>query len=177
MRRKLWIGTLIVAVGSVVGYWWHTPRKADPTVDPVTPFVGPMERGGGTEESELIEPLQVEVRYPVSAPAAEPFDNGPPPRVVLEPDMEQPPRPDVEPGTKLRMPYADEEEGLGLTRVPELEIGAGPARQKLFELFDKANQVEEAPASMPPLSDYHHPHCPYQGGCPAPYPPRALPRE
>jgi hypothetical protein len=49
---------------------------------------------------------------------------------VLEPGQQQPPRPDTEPGTRLRMPYADEEEG----------ISREPSHQGIFDLLESTTK-------------------------------------
>ena len=109
MRKWQWIGLLSVALGSAYGYWyWTTPTSSAIEVSPFATITPQFKDDGDAEASEVIEPLEVDRLHAVAVQTPEPpIDDGPMPRVLLESGMEQPPRPDVEPGTKLRMPYAD----------------------------------------------------------------------
>jgi hypothetical protein len=99
--------------------------------------------------------------------------------------VQQPPRPDEEPGQELKMPFAEEsvEQWLGARLWTALS-------QFLKEHETQAvqpPQTQEPPVAEPPLSeqpqilrplfppamDYHqqHPSCPYTGRCPLPYHP------
>ena len=119
--RKWQLVIILSMVALAVGGYLYLTQKSPPKVTPIDPpraAQGPK-NDGDAEASEAIEPLRVnEVGAPNAAPT---IDDGPMPPVALEPGQQQPPRPDMEPGTKLRMPYADEEEGLGLIRnMPEI---------------------------------------------------------
>src|SRR5260370_12206638 len=126
MRKWLWIGTLSFTVGSVGGYWYFTANttgmNSNRESDDVNRVVLNDKKDGDAEASEEIEPLIVDPgKFSVQDPPA-PVDEGPMPRVVLEPGMKQPPRPDAAPGRPPRMPYADEEGFLALTLDPIEQI-------------------------------------------------------
>lgn len=201
MRKWLGIGMLSVAVVGVGAYWlftktnvWTTRRG--PAVEEVR--VENRKNDGDAEASEVIEPLTV---YPKYTPAPEEVDGEfgvelgvqPPSssyRVLLEPGMRQPPRPDAEPGaeTSPRMPFADEEPGIGVWFFLDWSaIKAKLSKLNLFREIEKADPAEESEnketnppmeqPQLPPAPDYHqqYPHCPYHGPCPAPY--RSMPRD
>ncbi len=180
--RNQWqsIATLTAVSVSVLAYLNLAPLPAV-RFAPINPVrVGPLDKGNGDAElSEVIEPLLVDRGNPVGVQTTEPpVDDGPLPPVLLEPGTQQPPRPDADPAFVPRMPYADEEEGLGLKRDPVLRIiDKNLPPLIIFEEFDKTNPAEESePLNVPPLQmipvpDYHHQHCPNHGGCPAPYRP------
>ena len=191
MRKWLLIGAATTAFAIVGGVWYYTTReetnagwrltsRGDVVWDQPS-----VKHDGDSETSDTIEPLVVERSVPVVQSVEPPVDDAPMARVVLTLGMTQPPRPDSEPGKALRMPYADEEEIFGLLLNP-----IGPilepdlTRLNVFDEIEKANPAEESenkemePEPLPPLPDYHHhyQHCPYSGGCPAPYPYRTKPR-
>jgi hypothetical protein len=185
MRKWLWIGALSVALSGAGGYWYLS-TKTIVDVGP-RPFVGPVasngRNDGDAEASDVVEPLIVDRGNTFGVQSPEPpVDDGPMSRVVLEPGMKQPPRPDAEQGRVPRMPYADEEEILGLTGNPVKRIlESNLAPLNIFEELEKANPAEESETTevappILPVPDYHHNHCPYHGGCPAPYYPRSMPR-
>src|SRR5262249_2036398 len=178
MRRWLWIGTLSLMLGSIGGYWFLATKTTETNSsrerDDVNRVVPSDKKDGDAEASEEIEPLIVDPgRFSVQNPVA-PVDIGPMPRVVLEPGMKQPPRPDAAP----RMPYADEEEFLAVTLDPIKRIlESTAARIDVFEKIEKADAAEESenkavnpPATRPeanPPMNFHHQHCPYyHGHCP-----------
>jgi hypothetical protein len=194
MRKWLGIGMLSVAVVGVGAYWlftktsgWTTRRE--PTVDVRVTQNGANQ--GNTEESEVIEPLIVQ-RQNTPAPD-EPEElvlrtDLPVPRVVLEPGGPQPPRPDAEPSSVVRMPYADEEPVLGGWFFLDWSaIKAKLSNLNIFKPIEKADPAEESenketnpppePPQADPVPDYHqqYPHCPYHGPCPTPY--RSMPRD
>jgi hypothetical protein len=191
MRKWLWIGTLSFTLGSVGGYWYFTANttgmNSNRESDDVNRVVLNDKKDGDAEASEEIEPLIVDHgKFSVQDPAA-PVDEGPMPRVVLEPGMKQPPRPDAAPGRAPRMPYADEEGFLALTLDPiERILESTLPRLGIFEEIDKAAAAEESenkganPPAPRPEADRpmnYHQHCPYYPGhCPAPYYYRPMPR-
>jgi hypothetical protein len=111
MRKWLGIGCLTVALGSLGGYLYLSRPAPVPIVDPgvdTVVHVPIKPNDGGTESSEEDEPIHVDFGTPNERPAEPAPDAGPMPRVVLEPGVQQPPRPDEEAGRAPRMPYADE---------------------------------------------------------------------
>lgn len=111
MRKWLGIGSLTVALCSMGGYLYFSRPTPVPIMGlgleslvaiPIKPHPG------DTELSEAVEPLRVNDGTPNVGPLAPAQDDGPMTRVVLEPGVTQPPRPDEEPGRAPRMPYADE---------------------------------------------------------------------
>ncbi|MBI3821343.1 MAG: hypothetical protein HY289_01540 [Planctomycetes bacterium] len=101
MRKWHWISIVSVVLVGIGGYWCFTWKG--PTPIKTGEQVKAPDDQGEWEESDAIEPLKVN-----AGPGVAPMpgvDDGPPPPVVLEPGMEQPPRPD---GDVSRMPYADE---------------------------------------------------------------------
>jgi hypothetical protein len=193
MRKWLWIGTLGFTLGSVGGYWYFTTQttgtNSNRESDDVNRVVLNDKNDGDAEASEEIEPLIVDPgKYSVQNPAA-PVDDGPMPRVVREPGMKQPPRPDAAPGRVPRMPYADEEEFLAVTLDPIKRILESTLpRLGIFEEIDKSDAADESeknganpsvarPEGNPPMND-HHQHCPYNHGhCPPPYSYRPMARD
>jgi hypothetical protein len=110
MRKGLLIGTITVALVGIGGYFYFS------TPAPV-PFVGPLAKvndppkpvdDGDGETSDVIEPIGVESWPTPARPTGPVTDDGPMPRVMLAPGMQQPPRPDVEPSGAPRMPYAED---------------------------------------------------------------------
>jgi hypothetical protein len=194
MRKWLGIGMLSVAVVGVGAYWFFTKTngwtaKRGPAVENVRVENG--RNDGAAEASEVIEPLIVQRSYNV-APEELNGEFGVEllPRVVLEPGVQQPPRPDVDSGNVARMPFADEEPELGNGVWFFLDwsaIKAKLSKLNLFKEIEKADPAEESenketnpPMEQPqthPFPDYHqqYPHCPYHGSCPAPY--RSMPRD
>jgi hypothetical protein len=187
MRKWLWIGTLSFTLGSVGGYWYFSTKTTGTNSNRESGDVnrvGPSDKkDGDAEMSEEIEPLIVDPgNFNVQNPDA-PVDATPMPRVVLEPGMKQPPRPDAAP----RMPYADEDEFLAVTLDPIKRILESTVpRIDIFEEFEKADAEESEnkganpPAARPeanPPMNYHHQHCPYyHGHCPPHYYYRPIPR-
>jgi hypothetical protein len=196
MRKWLGIGLLSVAVVGVGAYGFYTQTngwitRRGPDVENVRGQHGKSD--GDAEPSDVIEPLIVQ--RPNDAPAPAEVVGGVVvelARVVLEPGMPQPPRPDVnvEPGTE-RMPYADEELGIGVWFFLDWSaIKAKLSKLDIFKEIEKADPTEESenketnppaePVENPPadpVPDYHqqYPHCPYHGPCPTPY--RSMPRD
>src|SRR5258708_5964898 len=110
MRKWLWVGGITIALGGMGGYLYFAKPAPSPLVDPLTKMNVPpkvVDDGHG-EASEPIEPIPVDSAPPPPRPRAPVKDDGPIARVVLEPGMQQPPRPDAEPGRAPRMPYADD---------------------------------------------------------------------
>jgi len=178
MRRFLWVGTLSLALGSIGGYWYlatkTTESNSSRELGDLNRVVPNDNKDGDAESSEEIEPLIVDPgKFSVQNPEA-PVDTGPMPRVVLEPGMKQPPRPDAAP----RMPYADEEEFMVVTLDPIKRILESTVpRIDIFAEIEKADTAEESenketnpPAARPeanPPMNYHYQHCPYyHGHCP-----------
>lgn len=110
MRKWLGISCLTIALGSVGGYFYFEQVTAVPIRVPEKGVIVeiPKDPRDDAEPSEDVEPIHVSVRTPNVRPLEPTKDDGPLPRVVLEPGVEQPPRPDEESGRVLRMPYADE---------------------------------------------------------------------
>ena len=112
MRKWLSIGCVTVVVGSIVGYCYFARPTTGPIVGPLhKENVPPKITGnyGDAYPSEApIEPIIVDHRTPPARPVKPAQDDGPMPRVMLEPGMQQPPRPDAEPGRTPRMPNADD---------------------------------------------------------------------
>jgi hypothetical protein len=182
MRKWLFSGTMIFALGCVGGYFYFHRTATDPILPDNMLKTDNNDRiaknDGDAELSETIEPLRVEgagsatVASPPSAWAHES-----PARVVLEPGMKQPPRPDGEPDRVLRMPYADEEEILALPLDPiQRMLDVTLPRLNLADELNDAEESEPRQVNPPPHMHPHHQHCPYSGGCPAPYPYRGMPR-
>jgi hypothetical protein len=102
-----------LGVVSIAGYAYWMTDSAKPLrierMGPQTPGPAVDRRQGDPAPSEPVEPILVcgpLGRLVVVAPRPD----EPAPRVVMTPDMPQPPRPDAEPGTAApRMPYADED--------------------------------------------------------------------
>ncbi|MSQ94446.1 MAG: hypothetical protein EXR98_07810 [Gemmataceae bacterium] len=183
MRKWLYIGTMTFALGCVGCYFYFNRTATDPILPDNMLKTDDRDRiaknDGNAELSETIEPLRVEGGGQTIALSPAPAWLGDPlPRIVLEPGMKQPPRPDGEPGRVLRMPYADEEEILALPLDP-IQRMLDVTLPRL-NLADDLNQAEESePKQVIPLL-HMHPHLqhgPFSGGCPAPYPYRVMPRE
>jgi hypothetical protein len=182
MRNWLWVAGLTVALGGVCGYWYFTttpsvtlgPQGLNGDVASITPGKG----DGDAETSEAFEPLIVDRGGSEGVQTPEPaLDDGPMARVLLEPGMQQPPRPDAGSGRVPRMPYADEEEILDLSRSPLSRILE--SRLPFLNIFQELEKVtpdeefENTEVPVPtvvPAPNYHQNHCPRTGGCPAPYP-------
>jgi hypothetical protein len=188
MRKGLWIGSLAVtlACGGIYCYFNEKPSEVislQGSLGNTNCLVNAKGDGDAETSEDGIEPLIVERGNPGGVQSQEPpIDEGPMPRVVLAPGMQQPPRPDAETGLVRRMPYADEEEILGLARPPlERILDGNPVPLKIFEELEKANWAEESEnqESKAPAMPYHHypMHCPRNEGCPAPYPYRTMPRD
>jgi hypothetical protein len=108
MRKWLWISSVTVALGGVGGYLFFATPTPPAIVGPLTKLNQPpkiVDDGNG-EASEPFEPIAVESGTP-ARPTAPVKDDGPMSRVVLEPGMQQPPRPDIGP-VAPRMPYAED---------------------------------------------------------------------
>lgn len=192
MRKWLGIGMLAlmlsVALVGVGAYWLSTKTNgwtAKRQPDVVVRVAQNGDNEGDAEPSEVIEPLIVQRQEtPVLEQAAGEF-GGELARVVLEPGMDQPPRPDVEPGEVARMPYADEEAGVGFFFFLDWSvIKAKLGKLNTFKQTEKADPTEESenrptnPPQAEPVPDYHqqYQHCPrYDGPCPMPY--RSMPRD
>lgn len=177
----------IVAVALCLGGYWYFSRPAhDPVGDERVVQSSPLtkqlrQNQGNTEESEPsgpIEPLIVDrgetVVPPVifTGPLAHPHYHGDDmERGLWAPSTKIPPRPDA----TRRMPYADEEQYLDLSFDPiRWILETGFPRLQLFDDLPDDSEESEAPPAWHP---HAYPHCPYTGGCPAPYPFRMMPRE
>jgi hypothetical protein len=187
MRKLLWIGLATVAIGCAAGIWFYlaNSRAANSNLGAKgdTGRVSQKNKGDGDgEPSDEVEPLVVDPGPPQVFGKAEAVllegefgaEMDTVLRAILEPGMKQPPRPDVEPGKAPRMPYADEE-------VPG--VAKDPPTVKIVDEVEKANPTEESEVKEPapmsperPTVDSHPQHCPFMGGCPAPYPYRVTPR-
>ena len=193
MRRWLCIGIAYVVLGGIGIGWYLLGSKL--TTESFVPQTSSSETAtrsapsqtqeGDGEASDAIEPLVVENSTPAQLQQADwGAEEAPLSRVVLARGMQQPPRPDAQPGQAPRMPYADECE----IRETPLDVLMRIVRSHLaqWNLFVENGQPEDAgtenvtpateptPQPMPesmPMTDYHHqyPHCPYHGGCPYPY--------
>jgi hypothetical protein len=193
MRHCLWISVASVVLAGA-GVWWyfdlakpccHVPNATTPQV--FLHQARPLPSHDGDAEScDLLEPLRVEDTVPpVPTWDASTYDVAMP-RVVLAPDMQQPPRPDVVTGQAPHMPYADEEETpfLSWTNVQRVlefawsrlnvfgsstpEVQSNPAE----ESETAGEQLPKPTPTSEPEPDYHRnlpQHCPYHGGCPYPY--------
>jgi hypothetical protein len=195
MRKWLGIGMLSVALAGVGAYWLLTKTNVWTSKQQPGVAVRLAQNGnndGDTEPSDVIEPLIVQrqqdtpVSEQVSGEVGVELA-----RVALEPGMEQPPRPDMEPGDVERMPYADEDAGVGfLMFLDWCAIKAKLSKLNVFREIEKADPTEESenrqtnppvepvePPQTVPVPDYHqqYPHCPYHGPCPTPY--RSMPRD
>lgn len=177
MQKWLWIGVAAVVVGSVGGYAYYllsdTVALRIALVNSISSL---QDNHGETETSDAIEPLIVEgplvdesLHCRMPEVAALPMS-----RVALTDGMCQAPRFDGEPGTIVRMPYADEDEGwVGRTIDPVLRILESTLpRLNLFDPAEEAENREAKPQTVEPepmpVPDYHqqYPHCPYHGGYP-----------
>ena len=168
MRK--WIGIALgIAVVGITGYWFmNRSNETSPTPDVPSPQFHVTQQArndGDAEASEVIEPLIVDrgvapIELTPKAASAAWL-----PRVEWTPGMRQPPRPDVEPGRVLRMPYADEDEILRIPLDPLQRILAADLPR--LDLFDDLTEESEPPAMPPVLNPHHPPHCPHFGGCPA----------
>ncbi len=172
MRKWLFIGTMALSLACIGGYLYFHGTATDPDLpENLLNKDGPnrvAKNDGDAEQSDTIEPLKVEGSGAVNtANPAPPWTDNPLPRVILEPGMTQPPRPDGEPGRALRMPYADEEGILALPLDPVQRMLKVVFPNLIDELRD-AEESEPAQNISPP----HHQHCPFHGG----YPYRGLPR-
>ena len=176
MHKYFWIVVVTAALGAGSGYWYLTIKPTDViperiTIRPVQ-VLPEVKNDGDAEMSDVIEPIIVDRgsnRGGVQS-LEPPTDDGPLARVILEPGMQQPPRPDVEPGRVPRMPYADEEEILALPRDPIARIlDVTLPRLDFFDEIDRNPAEESEPPVARPAMDYHQQHCPYHGHCPAPY--------
>jgi hypothetical protein len=187
MRKWLGIGMLSVAVVGVGAYWFYMKTngwtaKHEPSIE--VRVVQNGKSDGDAEASDVIEPLMVQPLQ--NTPAQEEFVGECEvelARVAQEPGIQQPPRPDMEPGKVVRMPCADEEPGgVGLWIFLDWSaIKAKLSKLNLFREIEKSDPAEESenketnpPTEQPrtePAPDYHqqYPHCPYHGPCPTPY--------
>ena len=155
MSRKQWFCLVPVTLilGSV-GYWLYmkpaeTRLMRDWQGHPVMPDIKEP------EACEVIEPLLVERGKVHVVPPRTP-ETDPMPRVVLEPGMKQPPRPDEE---RVRMPYADEESILPRSDDPIARIL--DATRAILDPIEEESEPETMPRTMPT--------CPHHGQCPFPY--------
>lgn len=152
MRKWLGVASLTVAFCGIGGYFYFAKSTPPPITDLVHNVHVPTKiKGddGDAEPSEKpVEPIHVETGITRRMEAAK--DDGPMPRVMLEPGMKQPPRPDAEPGRAPRMPYADEEEILDLARPPLQQI-LDPTLKRLniFEQIENANPAKESESKPP----------------------------
>lgn len=169
MRKWLLVGVAMLTLGSATMYW-HFNRPTWEVIDspPVTPPVRSNgNNDGNAEQSDVIEPLIVDDR-PGAYTANITIQPEVASRAILATGISQPPRPDAENGAELRMPYAEEDEGLAEVPDPILQIVN--AVRAAFNLMDDP-QTQELDPNQPPMADPHHnhpPHCPYMGGCPFP---------
>ena len=177
MRKWIFIGISVAVIG-VAGYWFM-PRKnislpARERPDRHFPVTQQARNDGAAEPRVVIEPLIVDRGVVPSAPESGPTDRVLLPRVEWTPGAPQPPRPDIEPGQLLRMPYADEHEILRIPLDPLQRIlDSSLPRLDLSEAWkdDPTEESEPRETPAPPAYDPHHPsHCPHFGGCPAPFP-------
>ncbi len=106
MRRWHWLAGFAVVVAVVTGCWVLMDRFAGRIELQPRAAVAPQD-DGNAEASDVIEPLVVDGGMPAIIETREP-PIGPPTRVVFEPGMQQPPRPDANPDRQVLMPYADE---------------------------------------------------------------------
>ncbi len=181
MRKMFLIGLATVAVGCVGAYCYFTRQVAPINVDTPVTANRPTRQAnddGAAEASDVIEPLVVERSGADNSNMPRPvIFNGPLDRATWTPATTQPPRPDAD-GRVLRMPYADEDEILGIPLDPIQRIlDSTRPRLDIFEHLDPSEEAEpkeETPPAMNP--HHHHPFCPHTGGCPAPYPYRMGPR-
>ena len=174
MNRWLWIGAATFVVGCVGGYVFHHMTDTVAERIPLAPPNFARNHDSDAETSDAIEPLIVEGALVGGSRRMPSGDAQPMPRVTMTVGTWLPPRFDCEPGTVLRMPYADEDEDwLGLTIDPVLRILESTLPR--LNLFDPAEEAEnravkpQTPEPEPmPAPDYHqqYPHCPYHGGCP-----------
>jgi hypothetical protein len=193
MRKLLWLGLGTVVLGTVVlggvgGVWFFWARLSATNSNLVAandPDRASQNTKGEADDeaSDVIEPLVVD-----SGSQKEDGSGAPEGdfavelesvlRAILEPGMKQPPRPDAEPGAPSRMPYADEEDVLGVTKDPVTRIlESDKPKVTVFDEIDKTKPPEESEpkAPEPPAVDPHQGHCPRYDGCPAPYPYRMTP--
>lgn len=135
MRNKQTIITLTAVSVAIAAYMCLTPTPQQVKSQYSKLRIAPVTNDGEAEASEVIEPLMVLNSMPpiVTAPA----EMEELARVNIEPGAKQAPRPDQEPGKILRMPYADEEEGLDLTRSISQIIERELPRLHLFDELDK----------------------------------------
>jgi hypothetical protein len=165
MSRKKWLGlAALLTVLAGVGVWYFASLRPTPPTEWTRQHR--VNHDGDAELSDVIEPLWVERGRIEPVPTVRMADE-PMARVVLEPGMTQPPRPDLDPNKTLRMPYADEDEILPRTIDPVTRLLQ--MTRPIIDLFEELNREEqseardeETPVSRPE-PDYHrmHPHCPY----------------
>ena len=156
MRKWYWFGGLAVALGVGVGSWYLGGSQLDPVVALALRVAQSTSRpipeaDGDAEKCETIEPLVVEGNAPVAVCKPGPID-WEAPRVAWAPGVVQAPRPDMEPGQVLRMPYADED-SLPILFNP-LTLHERAWQQNIFdELLKQGDPAEEAentePAPLP----------------------------
>ena len=187
MRKWLCVGMLAAVVSITGGYWFFfkNPSATDQRqgildlVDRLTRQKGIDVDAEASETIEVIEPLVVD-RGSAAPPARLSSDDGPMPRATWTGGMKQPPRPDVESGRVLRMPYADEAEFLAIPFDPIQRILESKLNWlEIFDALKETDPSEEPEAKDIPRPNWNphaYPHCPYTGGCPAPYPYRMSPR-
>jgi hypothetical protein len=190
MRKWLGIGVCVSMMSAAFvggGVYWLVTKTArrEPAAD-VRVVQNATNNDVDAEPSEVIEPLVVQQETP--APEVSDAVPGELARVVIEPGMDQPPRPDVLPDALARMPYADEQPGVGRWFFLDWQaVKAMLSQLNLFTEVEKTALPEESenretnppllPPQADPVPDYHqqYPHCPYQGPCPMPY--RSMPRD
>jgi hypothetical protein len=196
MRTRICLAIATTLAACLGGYWYFSRPVQDPLRDERVVQSSPLtkqlrQNQGTTEESEPsgpIEPLIVdrgETDVPpvlFSGPLSNPkYDEGGLytgsfGRGAWTTNTKLPPRPDA----TRRMPYADEEQYLDLSFDPiRWILETGFPRLKLFDdLPDDGTEESEPMDTAPPAWHPHaYPHCPYTGGCPAPYPYRMMPRD
>lgn len=146
--RKGIIALGLLAVLAVGSYWYTRTARRVTLPQPDTQHA---KSPGDAEECDLIEPLLVEriIAGPTAAPAA--GDASPMPRVSWTRAVTQPPRPD---GVTLRMPYADEDEILGLPLDPIQRI-LDAARLDIFDQLDFEENEAADPVEL---------YCPHTAG-------------
>jgi hypothetical protein len=179
MRKWLGIGAILL-VGAAGAFWhFHVATRPHgieplPNWQPQGPVTAEPKELPEHELCNNFEPLVVEGSTLPPVPC-EPGMEFPMLRVVLAPGMEQPPRPDAESGTVLRMPYADEEVVFKVATKEDIDIlnSQGPIRGSAFhgsysttsKQSKPMNVTPPQPETLPipesdPAMDYHRQHCP-----------------
>src|SRR5262245_25978372 len=157
MRKWLALAIPAAAILGIAGYWLLSSGSDETNERPPRSVVTRQAQrdDGDAEASDVIEPLIVDRGTP-DAPTViftTPFNHGPLPRVTWSPGMDQPVRPDATTGRVLRMPYADEDDILGLRFDPIQRI----LESKLPELNLFEESEERDPMVVPPpVMDPHH---------------------